>query len=326
MGFAFRIMYEALDASDTASDRLAQLMSYIAETHNGTDVDGVLKSEQSSPGYLARTIDSRKIFVPFNLAYVSPSQSHIPVLMAIASEISMVAGGEMCLSGSATFLGRSQALQDIDFAEYFCSAPNAAALHVGTMDGRVRPKLTRLISLTVKYPKVSGKRNASYSSPVAAAVDAVDVGDWREIFVKGNSPFLNNGRMKISCKIFPVGPGDTSPDSYVLQEIVFSDPGSGQAPRSLAERKRVRKYVSWLLSEAGKLLDDRRHMKALKRSISLALLLGFDKLFNAGLELLPSDSSKIENPQAIETFVKLVMKEAEDVAGLAGAAHRERVN
>lgn len=70
-------------------------------------------------GYVEIPANGCTVFVPFHVTYAFPIASCLGGLVGIAKAVRVSREGEICLSGSSTYMGRLRSVGDIDYCEYF---------------------------------------------------------------------------------------------------------------------------------------------------------------------------------------------------------------
>src|SRR5262249_43550869 len=66
-------------------------------------------------GYLIRHVDGMTLFIPFHLGRFFPHDEIVRDLARAAQALSLTPRDPICLSGSATFLGATRSISDLDF-------------------------------------------------------------------------------------------------------------------------------------------------------------------------------------------------------------------
>lgn len=262
---------------------LANLLRVLARMRSRQDVDGMLVPENDVPGYLARDVGPCKIRVPFNLAFVSPVWDQYISILNAADLLKLQPSLELCISGSATFLGRSNLLSDVDIAEYYC----ADVRLIGNFVDQMARKETS--QKAVEYVKVYFEGGGHFRDrkwPFKRAAKRCEGRSWTKMFIQGQCDLLGRQGMKISNMVLPVEPGAYSSKSYIYQEIVASDSGTLNGVRSLAKDGQLTGYAGFLLGAAVETLAADDYIKALKRALALAMLLLLVENVSEGLAIL----------------------------------------
>lgn len=159
---------------------------------------------------------------------------------------------------------------------------------------------------------------------------------WRKLRIDGKAHFNLEvlGDKDVSNTAFPAKLGQYSAESSVYQEIVFVDNGCANAPRSLAERTHITGYLNFLELDARKWKEELHEigeakpaLKALRRTLSLLLMLGNAAMFREGLRLLPPDlkSGHDVDSLGINRFVDDALAFFLECKERAGASRRLRM-
>lgn len=231
----------------------------------GTDADGALVIAEDHPGYLVREVATERVFVPFNLASVSPSQTDFEAAIAIGKSIRISETGAFCLSGSSTFLGRLAVGGDLDFSEYRLDVNAHIAAAVKAKAEIAEPSLI--------WVKVGEHQLKTPWSDLTVHL-APPVERLKLDFVS-RSPL---GVLPTTSVILATNDGEdlAAHQSFAYQEAVIL----GGPVRLLHRPDRLGAYVSWLKREVRSILDGGGHyvgmgapIKALKRCLSLLMML-----------------------------------------------------
>ncbi|MCA1471165.1 hypothetical protein I6F09_25200 [Bradyrhizobium sp. IC3195] len=261
------------------SDEIALVTSMIkvrAILAAGTDVDSSFVPVFEREGYLKRSIDEIEVYVPFNLVSVFPGQERLGDLVGTARSMVLSGGHPICLSGSATFLGRSIPISDLDFCEYF---PSPIASMPSLITGRIGSSLEQLL-VRVNW---NGNR---FSAPFDGLQVELDrLANEAVTYVKLD--FLWDvpkfGMMPTTSMILKVNDnfcGEALRRSHVHQEAVIC---RGEPPRDVFGISEICGYLTFLRSEVSKYAASGQEsgstdsLKALKRALSLLLLVGAEQ-------------------------------------------------
>jgi hypothetical protein len=229
------------------------------------DPDGALEPATGHTGYLTRSIGSHSIFVPFNLAYMSPSHADLRATLAIGDAIRVCSDGAFCLSGSTTFAGRLGMGGDLDFCEY--RFDNDDELRQGVcnlLDAEAAP--------LVWIKLANGTLNRPW--PDVAALMTPPLERIKLDFVSNSAL----GVLPTTSLVLATQDGEdvAAGLSYAYQEAVILGP---KPVRLLVRPDRIGAYIVFLKRHIRELLDGRdKHagagapIKALKRCLSLLLM------------------------------------------------------
>lgn len=316
-------MLAGLGLAPTSEDveRLAQYVEIRTVTSVGADPEGRL-ALSAHPGYLATSSGADTILVPFQLAPVFPGRAVLDATVAVARDARVVEGNPICVSGSATFLGRTSEVGDLDFCEYHLGDP-------GDLPGAVARKAAEDAPLALIELKCGDR---AFKAPWD------DVGEVASAILDVPPP-LPAGRVKLdmwsdgplgplpaTCLVLALGEDREAGNaewSFAHQEAVLTD---GPPPRVLDDPLRFSRYCGWLLAEARRLVSGEgvdkpatvRAPKALKRLLSLLLAFGDAETVEEVLAGLDADHVR----QIVRSGR---LAELEGMAGKADPALRKRL-
>lgn len=267
------IFIRAAKASDLkqklAKDDQDQLEAYLrirTIMAEGVDVDGALEVADEHPGYLLREVGSQRVFVPFNLAYMSPSKSDLQTTIGIGQAIRVSEDGALCLSGSTTYLGRIGIGADLDFSEY---RRDVNAMLAPTISAKVDMQDPALVWIKLKeatHRRPWNDLGELLSPPV----------ERLKLDFVSTSPL---GILPTTSVVLASASGEdgAANQSFAYQEAVIVGPGP---VRDLVRADRLGGYISWLKRQIREHLDAEGDyagpgapIKALKRCLSLLLML-----------------------------------------------------
>ena len=250
-----------------------------------TDPDASLETDPQHIGYLRRSLESVEIYVPFNLASVFPGQERLEPLVKLARAIVLKREHPICISGSATFLGVSIPICDLDFCEYYLSELNVLPDLVGALTAATAKRaLTR-----VKWPE------ASFDPPFAGVVSALSARcAARMEYIKLDYAWCVDslGLLPTTSMILKVEEdlsGPASARSFPHQEAVVCEPSI--RPRGIIVPSDIGRYLDFLREQAreyagkGEAGDTAAALKALKRALSFLLMIGADQHEELSVEL-----------------------------------------
>lgn len=265
---------------------------------SNSDLDQSLEVDPSVPGYLSRAVDNRTVYVPMNLAYVSPTHRAIVELSEISSSIRVNLTSHTCISGSAAFLGRTTQISDIDYAEYF----EEDGIESYFREYVARERSVKFSFKACEVRMRDGGRVRDIELPFVNCSKSLAEALWRQIHIDGLDELKDVGPLPISNKVLPVQSGQISESSFVYQEIVVIDSTGGKPSRSLANQSHLKNYIEFLISESDKHLK-MKPVKALKRTIALLSLLRYQADAEQGLSILESSSGRSKDIVEIRQFI-----------------------
>jgi hypothetical protein len=303
------------------------------EERENTDHD--LVASATVPGYLETTDgEAVKIFVPMNLCRVSPTRAQREGIHSSAAHFRIRTKGDYCISGSATFLGVTSAIDDVDLAEYVAEGFPVVADRLREMAALSGAGSVTYSYLTIYHRSRKGELGKTAFTAIEPCLRAAKLEQWRKLRIDGaaNLDAILLGEKEVSNMAFPAKLGQHSPESSVYQEIVVVDAGSAAAPRSLAEPAELNRYLKLMETEALKWNEEfvmtgatKPALKALKRTMSLLLMLGDRRTFLDGLKLLPPDlsSNHMLDLKGIGSFVERSLMLYREYLGISGAGRRQ---
>lgn len=331
------LAYSAYSEDDEGTGNLEEILRAWTRLEERENEERDLVISKSVPGYL-ETLDQGgvKVFVPLNLCRVSPSRPQRESIHTEAAFFRLQSLRDYCLSGSATFLGATSAIDDIDLAEY-------VDIDVSQVSGRLRVMAGSVVASGVTFDQLTvhvngpdgGLKVQSHFPDLGKCLAALDPTSWRKLRIDGRAHFSLAvlGDKEVSNTAFPARLGQYSAESSVYQEIVFVDSGCANAPRSLADRAQITGYLDFLELDARKWKEELHEtgetkpaLKSLKRTLSLLLMLGNAAMFREGLRLLPPDlkSGHHVDGLVIDRFVDDALAFFLECKERAGASRRLR--
>lgn len=246
----------------------------------GSDHDGALAAAAGHPGYLHRTVDGRHVYVPFNLAFALPGKDILVDAISMAEAVRLGDEHAICLSGSATFLGRLDKAADLDFCEYY---PSPQATLAPAIDGKSyvagSPYLVtvKCASTDVVLPCDGLRARLDELLQPSGQVKAPRV---KLDFVGTSERF---GVIPVTSVVILVEPSSSETGraqaSFAYQEAVVC---VTSPPRDLLLAEEFARYLLWLKEESALWLEGKyaaetkSPLKSLKRALSAFLLMGYD--------------------------------------------------
>jgi hypothetical protein len=284
--FALSLLRDARDdkpLAKEAAERFAPIVEAQALYRLGACPDFTIADEAS--GYLKRALEERTLYVPFNLVPVFPDSEVLMDLMPVLRRVQVEAASSICVSGSTTFLGRTQQVTDLDFCEYFVSEIARLAAGVAAKVPPAEPgPLARVKSngRVFDYPfenLESGIRDCACVAHDGAPGQPVKL-DFLQDTVRFGSIPATNLVLPMDAKD---GEGGNAKFSFAYQEAVITP--SGKPLRALTDAGAFARYLQWLSKDIRSLLTDENKqaekpdwpIKALKRCLSLYLAIGLDE-------------------------------------------------
>ena len=328
------LLVQLANSSDPAvTEKLKDLLEIWTLLETETNFDKDLKPANDVPGYLTTVTDSGAgFYVPVNLVRVSPKADQRAFLEALSRDMKVRDDFEVCLSGSGTFLGITTFVGDLDFAEYFTPPHEAVVLGLRELkeDGDYPTQKIRWIQ--AYFPKASNQKTRREGFANLRSIElAINAHGWRKLQIGAAADLTTHtlGDKEITNMVVPTSAAQsTSPFSYVYQEIVMTE-GSNRPQRSLTDQAQINGYFEFLNQEARiKLAHSLKHnsmqsaAKALKRAISLIMLLSDRSLFAKGLEILPTSSSEALDINIVSKYVEEVLEVARKARTIKGSIDR----
>jgi hypothetical protein len=218
----------------------------------------------SAPGYVIIEVAGQQLHVPFHLVDAVPLDDTLNVLLKLADHVRLSQISQICISGSAVFLGRLDDAADIDFCEYVTVHPIAIQEQLKYRCSAVDPAL--FVKGRVDSTRLTRREAGAYldgAGQIAPQVIKLDYVSLVEPFLV---PLSN-----ISLFVDPARPEVAVANrSWPFQEIAIG----GDAPIfQIMRPELLGQYMDWLLDRIDEYLAS-NPVKALKRALSLSRVLG----------------------------------------------------
>lgn len=245
-----------------------------------------------APGYLFRQVGSSKYLVPYNLVPTFPTEAQIQWLTPLILAARVQANSRFCFSGSSTFIGKVEAIGDLDFCEYA----------VGGND---------LLAAVAKKLNVADLELKKIRLGAFHASAPFDLKDFPQGTLQYND--LNPFKLDFICRdqfygalavtnvviVLNENPDDNAlTRSFAFQEVVVLAVDSMHLQRDLDDSLEFGRYVAWLRDQVGIYVtkagenDLSLHLalKALKRALSWFLIVGLEGEVSSVIEGLSENS------------------------------------
>lgn len=241
----------------------------------------------SSPGYLVKPMRGRNYYVPFNLASMFPEGKMLDEIDDLLMACRLDKSGDICLSGSATFLGKLISITDLDFCEYYFDDLETAKVRLGE---KSRDELLPCL-LRVKSGEHVEHRPFSdlvlFLERVKLHIDSETEFEQVKLdYVAAPASFgpIAVTNLILSTDIQSAAPRNAN-SSFQYQEIVICEQ-TRRPHRSLKSAEDLGRYMNWLRDECRKLIEagakdlpasGKDLVKALKRALSWYLIAGMEE-------------------------------------------------
>lgn len=244
-------------------------------------------------GYVKRHLDDFQMFIPFHLVECFPKDEILDELVRAAFVLRLDEMNPICISGSATFLGATRSISDLDYCEYYLSPAQSVT-------DRIFQKLSKktnefllikikCLSSTYMHPwpssrmEISEKFSEEFSDEEAPSIkiDGIYVPS-----VLGPMP-ASNLVLLLDSKDVEIG---SATKSFVFQEAVLVP--TGKPPRTLVNSAGLGGYLNFLKEKAEYYLDS-DPLKSLKRSLCFFLLIVHREYAEIIIEVLQSDAVEL---------------------------------
>jgi hypothetical protein len=236
------------------------------------------------PGYLVKSQNGRNYYAPFNLASMLPKGTLLDEMDSLLVACRLGESGNVCLSGSATFLDRIVSVTDLDFCEYyFDDLETARSLVEHKTQGEGLPSIFR-----IKSGADQVEHRPFQNLGVFLAGMKLHPGSQTEFeHVKLDYIAAPKGFGPIAITNLVLSTDIGSPTqlnsslSFQHQEIVVCE-RNRQPYRSLACVEDLGRYMNWLKDQFKALIEESateraKLLKALKRALSWFLIVGLEK-------------------------------------------------
>jgi len=241
----------------------------------------------SAPGYLVKWVHGKNYYVPFNLASMFPVGAMLDEINDLLIACRLNESGNICLSGSATFLGKIASITDLDFCEYYFDDLDSAKTRV---DAKAKEETLPCL-FRVKSDAQAERRPFPNLEPFLAGIK-LHVGSKTEFerlkldYVAAPACF---GPIAVTNLILSTDTSYTDSHnaalSFQYQEIAVCEE-TRQPHRSLIAPKDLGRYMNWLKDETKALTkagakdlpaSGPKLVKALKRALSWYLVAGMEE-------------------------------------------------
>lgn len=292
--------------SHTKEDALRAIVEAKALQAERTDPDCALTASAAFAGYLTLSTAGKHIFVPFNIASVFPGTDILNNIVPISGKVSLNSRNPICLSGSATFLGHSVPVADLDFCEY-----NVEPTPVSS-------KLYDKIGIAGDLYFVQFKCDqGNFVFPWTELSTVIQRGHIdRAAKLKADYISVDGffGAISATCLTLKNDLGVMKTSSHVYQEAVICD---RDPPRTLFSQDELSSYLQFLSDEVARYSKQANShgsaqyaLKALKRALSFLLMIGADH-----------DPALREELDAVVKFLS-----APEVAGIVAKVRIDELN
>ena len=241
----------------------------------------------ASPGYLVKSLQGRSYYVPFNLASMFPADDMLEEIDDLLTACRLNESGNICLSGSATFLGKVASITDLDFCEYYFDDLDSAKIKV---DAKAKEE-TRPCLFRVKSEDRAEHRPFLNLQPFLDRIKLHT--DSETEFERVKLDYVaapeRFGPIAVTNMILSTDIGGTDSRnaalSFQYQEIVVCEQAR-QPHRSLVSAADIGRYMNWLKDQAKALTEaggkdlptsGPKLVKALKRALSWYLVAGMEE-------------------------------------------------
>ena len=317
--------------SSSRNQDLVWLLNTRAVVEERRDSEKLFLIDKDCPGYLKSENSERSItFSPLNLVEVAPTKQTRYTLEQKSAAFQMNDTLNICLSGSATFLGVTSNIGDVDFAEYLLGEEQAISSGLSRIVNQSIVNDFEFTGFYVKYIRGGGDY---FKHPINSdfILSQISRKGCESLSWIGSADLSAIGldRVEFTNKVFPIKhASDVKGNSWIYQEMVFL-PSSETPQRKLSEGTQLAGYLNFLVKESGSLgrialrkKCTKRAVKGLKRAISLALMLGVRNLFRQGFALLPKTSVDHVHIENITNYIRSVIELFEKVMSQKGADER----
>ena len=256
-------------ATKTEIEKLVTLRAKYARRYSE---NSLRLATTSAPGYVVLEAAGHQLHVPFHLVDAVPLEEMLGPLLKLAEHVRLSEASQICISGSAAFLGRLDDAADVDFCEYVTVHPKVVQEQFKWRCAAVEPAL--FVKGRVDSTKITRKEAAAYFKgleELKAQVVKLDYVSLVEPFLvplSNISIFVNLARPDVSI----------ADRSWPFQEIAIG----GDTPLfQITRPELLGDYMHWLIQKIDEYLPV-NPVKSLKRALSLSRVLGMghDRIYS----------------------------------------------
>jgi hypothetical protein len=272
--------------------KLAQVLHTLAIVSAGSRAGENLVFDKSFVGYVRTQCEGLAVYIPFHLAAFFPTGTTLAELIGISQEVALDNGDPICLSGSATFLGASNAISDLDYCEYYLDSNirnPAKFVEGGWNKSNIRTTIVRTRCLSTTYVRPWP------SLPNVLRVFEEQIQDDQGLTIKTDAICLSDllGPLPVSNLVLLLAramESGAANKTHVFQEAVLTK-GEGP-PRTLVNANGLGRYLNFLRRDARK-FSASEPLKSLKRSLSFFLLTAQHQPARAIIAVLQSELAEV---------------------------------
>lgn len=282
-------------------DSLIEIAAYYGEA-----IKGFLRGERRNPGYLKGICGEWVVYVPWPLAPYFPKLEPLSSILSLAAQTSLGTGNSVCVSGSGALMGSKMAIGDLDFCQYVTQAPSSVVVDAERF---LSPSPYRIL-VYASYGKTTRAKapwESFWPSLRERMLGCTSIDGAERFMVEFIGKCPDFGVLPASTVILSADYSDRSKGaasaSFVYQEAIAFKSSNDQdlAIWSLADAVQIGEYLCFLHQQITELVN-KKPVKAVKRTFSLASLMRLESTADAALAILvkPELAEYVEHQRAQE--------------------------
>lgn len=289
------------DERERLAKGLRALLNIEAADAQGSDPDRALVHDPKYPGYLWRKVGDSVVYVPFNLARVSPRANILTEVIAIGEKVRVSNEGTVCISGSTTFLGSLQIITDLDYCEYYVD-----------LFANIKERLT-IVSSMAELPLILAKlANVEYRCTEDGKMSELAT-RFMDDPQRLKLDFMSCGQLGPMPTTNVILPNEDGGDGQSSQTFAYQEAvvGGAEPYRALVDPINFGRYLRFLQTEIHKYIDLSNEnpiyaVKALKRVLSLLLASGYhDEVNQVVSQLNRPEIEGVVEQMRLEELIKM---------------------
>ena len=273
--------------------KLKHVLHALTVVAAGTPVSDNYTIDIEHVGYVKRELDDCLLFIPFHLSAFFPTDEILDEVLRAAQALELDTSNPICISGSATFLGASRSISDLDYCEYYMnnskeSVPDRVVQKWSAAMGDFLIARAKCLSSTYVHPWPDSKlfsnqffRELPHEPKPSVKIDGIYLS---KVF----------GLLPVSNLVLLVDRSrpeeGSATKSFVFQEAVLVK--TGGPPRALVNSVSLGGYLNFLRKQAEEYLEG-DPLKSLKRALCFFLLTSLHEPAEAIVKVLRSDAAEL---------------------------------
>lgn len=279
--------------SVTREKKLRHVLHALTVVTAGTPVNDNYEIDIKHVGYVKRELDDCFLFIPFHLGAFFPTDEILGEVLRAARALELDASNPICISGSATFLGASRSISDLDYCEYYVNVPKESVA-----DRVVRKWLATIVDFLIARTECL---SSTYVHPWPDA--NLLASQFLTALSREPKPSVRIDGIYLSAAFGPLPASNlvllvdrdhpeegSATKSFVFQEAVLVR--NGGPPRALVNSVSLGAYLNFLRKQAEDYIDS-DPLKSLKRALCFFLLTDLHEPAEVIVKVLQSDAAEL---------------------------------